>query len=182
MNFGKCGNRLYNHCNKTSKLKGIQMSKNIWTRIFIGVLLLAGTVLSTSAQSVSVSGSIGKGTAARGSSTRATVVMNIPGGLHVNSSRPGSEYAIPTSVRVTATGAKAGGVVYPRGRSRSFSFSDTPFNVYEGRTTFTFNVTVPANFSGNTLRVRVTVRYQACTNEVCYPPTSKTVNLTARVN
>ncbi|HEV7642404.1 MAG TPA: protein-disulfide reductase DsbD domain-containing protein [Pyrinomonadaceae bacterium] len=158
------------------------MNKKISAIIFTGVLLLAGTVISASAQSISVSGSIGKGTAKRGSAIRATVVMSIPGGLHVNSSRPGSEYAIPTSVRVTVTGGKAGAVAYPRGKSRTFSFSDTPLNVYEGRIAFTFNVTVPVNFSGNTLRVRAVVRYQACTNEVCYPPTSKTVNLTARVN
>jgi DsbC/DsbD-like thiol-disulfide interchange protein len=158
------------------------MSKKISAIIFVIVFIFAGLTVSASAQSISVSGSIGKGTVARGSATRATVVMNIPGGLHVNSSRPGSEYAIPTSVRVTVTGGKAGAVSYPRGKSRSFSFSDTPLNVYEGRTAFTFNVTVPANFTGNTLRVRAVVRYQACTNEVCYPPTSKTVNLTARVN
>lgn len=158
------------------------MNKNLTAIIFIGILLLSGTVLSASAQSISVSGAIGKGAVTRGGTTRGTVTMSIPGGLHVNSSRPGSEYSIPTSVRVTATGAKAGGVTYPRGRSRTFSFSDGAINVYEGRTTFSFNVTVPANFRGNTVRVRATVRYQACTNEVCYPPTSKTVNMTARVN
>jgi DsbC/DsbD-like thiol-disulfide interchange protein len=158
------------------------MSKNLRAIIFIGVLLLAGTVVSASAQTVSVSGAIGKGSVARGSTTKGTVTMSIPGGLHVNSSRPGSEYAIPTSVRVTATGAKAGGVTYPRGRSRKFAFSEDSLNVYEGRVTFNFNLTVPANFRGNSVRVRATVHYQACTNEVCYPPTSKTVNLTAKVN
>lgn len=158
------------------------MNKKRFAIIFAGLALFFGMSIAASAQSISVSGSIGKGSVTRGGSTRATVVMNIPGGLHVNSSRPGSEYAIPTSVRVTATGAKAGGVSYPRGRSRKFSFSDDTLNVYEGRTAFTFNITVPANFNGNTLRVRAVVRYQACTNEVCYPPTSKTVNLTAKVN
>jgi DsbC/DsbD-like thiol-disulfide interchange protein len=158
------------------------MNRKRFAITFAGLVLFFVMSVAVSAQSISVSGSIGKGTAKRGGATRATVVMNIPGGLHVNSSRPGSEYAIPTSVRVTATGAKAGAVSYPRGKLRNFSFSDTPLNVFEGRTTFTFNVTVPANFSGNTLRIRAVVRYQACTDEVCYPPTSKTVNLTARVN
>ena len=158
------------------------MNKRRFAIIFTGIALFFVMSAAASAQSVALSGSIGKGTVTRGSSARATIVMSIPGGLHVNSNRPGSEYAIPTSVRVTVTGAKAGGVSYPRGRSRKFSFSDDSINVYEGRTSFTFNINVPANFSGNTLRVRATVRYQACTNEVCYPPTSKTVNLTARVN
>jgi DsbC/DsbD-like thiol-disulfide interchange protein len=149
--------------------------------LLVTILSLTIFAVSASAQSVSVSGSIGKGTAERGETVRGTVVMSVPGGLHVNSSRPGSPYAIPTSVRVTVTGAKAGAVSYPRGRNRKFSFSDNSINVYEGRVSFSFNVTVPASFRGTTLRVRATVRYQACTDEVCYPPTSKTVNLTARV-
>ena len=102
--------------------------------------------LSASAQSVS--GSIGKGTVARGDAARGTVTLSIPGGLHVNSSRPGSQYAIPTSVRVSGTGVKVGGITYPRGRNRKFSFSENSINVYEGRVSFPFTVTVPANFSG----------------------------------
>jgi hypothetical protein len=54
-------------------------------------------------------------------------------------------------------------------------------NVYEGRVNFPFTVTVPENFKGNTVRVNVAVRYQACTEEVCYPPKTKNVTLTARV-
>lgn len=145
------------------------------------VSVFSFATLAANAQTVSVSGSIGKGTVSRGGSTRATVVMSIPSGLHVNSSRPGSEYAIPTSVRVTVSGAKAGQIIYPRGRSRRFEFSTDALNVYEGRVNFTFPVTVGANFRGSTISVRATVRYQACTNEVCYPPTSKTVTMTARV-
>jgi hypothetical protein len=157
------------------------MSRNIVrTALITAAIVFAGN-LASHAQSVGVSGSIGKGTVSPGASTRATVVLNVPGGLHVNSNRPGSEYAIPTTVRVSVTGGKAGAVSYPRGRSRKFEFSDAAINVYEGRTTFSFNIAVPANATGRTVNARVTVRYQACTNEVCYPPTSKTVNLTARV-
>src|ERR1700755_913822 len=43
-----------------------QMSKNLRAIIFSGVLLLAGTVGSASAQAVSVSGAIGKGSVSRG--------------------------------------------------------------------------------------------------------------------
>jgi Disulphide bond corrector protein DsbC len=153
------------------------MKKFILTGLFFIFAFIFAA--ETNAQSVSLSGSIA--TAKRGGTTKATVVMRIPGGLHVNSSRPGSEYAIPTSVRPTGAGLKFGAVTYPRGRNRKFEFSENSINVYEGRVTFNFNVIVPANFKGNTIRVRVTVRYQACTDEVCYPPTSKTINLTAAV-
>jgi hypothetical protein len=148
--------------------------------VFLAVLFaVSGYFAGVNAQSLS--GSIANGTITRGKAARATVVLNIPGGLHVNSSRPGSEYAIPTTVRATANGARIGAVSYPRGQNRKFEFSENSINVYEGRATFGFNVTVPATFRGSTIRVNVTVRYQACTNEVCYPPKNKQITLTARV-
>ena len=129
----------------------------------------------------SVSGSIGNGTAARGKATKATVFLSIPGGLHANSNRPGSEYAIPTTVRASGRGVTVGGISYPRGKNRKFSFSENTINVYEGRVPMTFNVTVPAGYKGDTIRVNVSVKYQACNDEVCYPPKTKEVTLTARV-
>ena len=151
--------------------------------IRVGFLAAAFVLTSyvTSINAQSVSGSIGNGTVTRGTAARATVVLSIPGGLHVNSNRPNGEYAVATTVRATSNGAKIGAVSYPRGRNRKFEFSDQTLNVYEGRTAFGFNVTVPAGFKGNSISVRVVVRYQACTNEVCYPPKSKEVTLTARV-
>ena len=147
---------------------------------FFSALFFAFCSLAN-AQSVSVSGSLAKKSVARGTATKASVVLAIPSGLHVNSSRPASEYAIPTTVSVSGSGLKAGGLVFPRGRNRKFQFSENLINVYEGRVTFPFTVTVPANFKGNTIRVNATVRYQACTEEVCYPPKSKTITMTAKV-
>ncbi len=146
-------------------------------------ILLTTTILfayfASSAQTVT--GSIAGASIIRGKSARATVVLSIPGGLHVNSNRPNSEYAIPTTLRASARGARVSAVVYPRGHNRKFEFSENAINVYEGRVSFRFNVTVPAGYRGDTVAVNVTVRYQACTNEVCYPPRSKTLTLTARV-
>lgn len=153
-------------------------------RFFFSALIFAFcsfAILDVSAQSVSVSGSLSKKTVARGSTTKASVVLSIPAGLHVNSSRPASEYAIATTVRVSGSGVKAGGLTYPRGRNRKFQFSENQINVYEGRVTFPFKVTVPANFRGKSIKVNATVRYQACTEEVCYPPKSKTITMTATV-
>jgi DsbC/DsbD-like thiol-disulfide interchange protein len=151
------------------------MKKIIIGAIFTFTFLFAAS--GTNAQSIT--GSIGSVT--RGGSARGTIVMSIPGGLHVNSNRPNSEYAIPTTVRVSAAGAKVGSVSYPRGKSRRFQFSDDAISVYDGRAVFNFNVNVPANFKGDTVKVRAVVRYQACTDEVCYPPKNKEITLTAQV-
>lgn len=128
-----------------------------------------------------VTGSIDKGVVSRGDTAKGRLVMTIPGGLHVNSNRPSSQYAIATTVRVTAAGVRLGPVMYPRGKNRRFQFSDEPINVYEGSTVFRFAIRIPETFRGNTIRVRASVRYQACTDEVCYPPRSKDVILTALV-
>jgi len=150
------------------------------TRI-LGIVLTILTVGAALASAQTVSGSIGNGSVARGSSARGSVVLSIPGGLHVNSSRPASEYAIPTTVRLSGSGIKVSGPTFPRGVNRKFQFSENVINVYEGTVRFPFTVNVPAGFKGDTVRVRAVVKYQACTDEVCYPPRSKEVMLTARV-
>ena len=141
----------------------------------IGLFFLA----ASAANAQTVTGAIGP--VSRGGSVKGRITLSIPGGLHVNSNRPNSEYAIPTTVRVTATGARVSAVTYPRGKNRKFQFSEDTINVYEGTVSFGFNLTVPANFKGDTVRVRAVVRYQACTDEVCYPPRSKEITLTARI-
>lgn len=152
-------------------------------RIYKVILVAAFAIFGAAVvNGQSVSGSIANGTVTRGKTVRGTITLSIPGGLHVNSSRPNSEYAIPTTVRVSSSGGvKLGAVTYPRGRNRKFSFSEDSINVYEGRTSFWFNVTVPETFRGNTVRINATVRSQACTDEVCYPPKTQRVTLTARV-
>lgn len=144
----------------------------------LGSLLL---VSAANAQTISVSGSITGGSAAKGKAARGVVVLKIPGGLHVNSSRPGNRYQIPTSIRLSAAGARVSGPTYPRGKNRKFQFSDEVINVYEGTVRVPFTVTVPAGFRGNTVSVRAVVRYQACTDEVCYAPRSTEITMTARV-
>ncbi|HLM60518.1 MAG TPA: hypothetical protein VK308_06935 [Pyrinomonadaceae bacterium] len=61
--------------------------KKLLSGIFLFLIFLAFGSVETNAQTVS--GSIG--TVKRGGSTKGTVVLSIPGGLHVNSSRPNSE-------------------------------------------------------------------------------------------
>ncbi len=153
------------------------MKKYLFIGLFLGLIF----VFAGESNAQTVSGSIGKGTISRGTTARGSIVLDIPGGLHVNSNSPNSKYAIPTVVKVSGTSITLGGVSYPRGKNRKFSFSDDTINVYEGRTVFGFNVNVPKGFKGNTIRVRATVRYQACTDEVCYAPKTKEVTLTARV-
>ena len=144
-------------------------------------LVLGSLLVVSAANAQTVTGSITGGTVNKGKAAQGSIVLSIPGGLHVNSSRPENRYQIPTSVRLSAAGARVSGPTYPRGTNRKFQFSDTVINVYEGTVRFPFTVTVPAGFRGNTVTVRAVVKYQACTDEVCYAPRSKEITMTARV-
>jgi DsbC/DsbD-like thiol-disulfide interchange protein len=146
--------------------------------LVLGTLLLLS---AANAQTVSVEGSISGGAVTKGQAARGSVILKIPAGLHVNSSRPGNKYQIPTSVRLSATGARVSAPSYPRGINRKFQFSDAVINVYEGTVRVPFAVTVPAGFRGNSVNVRAVVKYQACTDEVCYAPRSTEITMTARV-
>jgi DsbC/DsbD-like thiol-disulfide interchange protein len=146
--------------------------------LFLFLLVIAGQV---NAQSISVDGSIANGIVKRGSVTQGSVVINIPSGLHVNSNLPRNEYSIPTTVRINNSEIKLSSIRYPRGKNRKFGFSEKTINVYEGRAVFTFTFTVPANFKGSDVKIRAVVRYQACTDEFCYPPKTQEITLTARV-
>lgn len=156
------------------------MGKASLRTVFLIAFIVSVTAVSEIAAQT-VSGSIGNGTIKRGGSAVGRVVLSIPSDLHVNSNNPKSRYAIPTTVKVTSANAKAGAVRYPAGKTKKFGFSETPINVYEGAPVFTFNVTVPSSFKGETVTVKASVRYQACNDEVCFPPRTREVTLTARV-
>lgn len=146
------------------------------------ILVFAILVLgSSSASAQTVTASLADANVARGAKVKGTIVLSIPEGLHVNSNKPNSEYAIPTSVRISGLGLKVGAIEYPEGTNRKFQFSESELNVYEGEISIPFTVTVPRNYRGKTLSVKALVRYQACTDEVCYPPRNKEVVMTATV-
>lgn len=153
-------------------------SKVILVLTFVFVF---GSVSEVSAQNINISGEVGNGRLEKGKTAVVSIVLDIPGDLHVNSNKPSKRELIPTRLRISGAGLTFGAVNYPRGKVKTFSFSNTPLSIYEGRTVLRVNVTVPPNFKGNVARIRAVVDYQSCTDEVCYPPRSGDVTLSASV-
>lgn len=133
------------------------------------------------ASNIGVNGFFSVDRAQQGSSFQAAVVMDIPSGLHVNANKPLGKYSVPTVVKVDAPrGFRITPVTYPRGTVRTFRFGgsdESRIAVYEGRTIFRFNVSVPAGQPFAVENVRVSVRFQSCTDEVCYPPATRNLDL-----
>ena len=160
------------------------MIKHSKLRIFslLVVLLIPATFYSNpipqSSADVNVSGSIAPDKVKKGRMVRASVVMDIPSGLHVQSSKPLDKFLVATKLDVeTPAGMKVGPISYPRALMRKLKFSKGMVAVYEGKSIVRFNVTVPANYSGGSGEIKGKLRFQACNDEACFPPVTREVKM-----
>ena len=146
------------------------------------ILLLPVTFYSNpapqSASDINVSGSLAPDKIKKGRIMRASVVMDIPNGLHVQSSKPLDKFLVATKLDVeTPSGLQVGPISYPRALMRNLKFSKGAVAVYEGRAVMRFNVTVPANYSGGSGEIKGKLRFQACNDESCFPPVTREVKM-----
>jgi thioredoxin:protein disulfide reductase len=142
------------------------------------LLMVPATLYGQSASDVNVSGSIAPDKIKKGRVVRASVVMDIPKGLHVQSSKPLDKYLIATKLDVeTPSGMTVGAISYPRAVMRNLKFSKGAVAVYEGRAIVRFNVTVPANYGGSSGEIKGKLRFQACNDESCFPPVTREVKM-----
>src|SRR5687768_4631429 len=128
---------------------------------------------------INVSGFFSSDKAQRGRVILAAVVMDIPGGYHVNSNRPMSKYAIPTTLKIDAPGGvKVSAVTYPRAKVRRLKASNNePLALFEGRTILRFTLMVPANFQQGVTELKVKLRYQSCSDDVCFAPQTREITM-----
>ncbi len=158
------------------------MTKMFRVLPLIAILLIPATFYSSpapqSSADVNVSGSIAPDKVKKGRTVRATVVMDIPAGLHVQSNKPLDKFLIATKLEIeTPSGMKVGPVSYPRALMRKLKFSKSMVAVYEGKAMLRFNVTVPAGYAGGSGDIKGKLRFQACNDESCFPPVTREVKM-----
>jgi hypothetical protein len=105
-----------------------------------------------------------------GGSAEASLKLKVLPGYHINGN-PASKFQIATSLSVEPVeGITAGQPVYPQSVTKKFSFSEQPIAVYEDEVT----IKLPLNAAGGAQKgeqqLKGKVRFQACDDEVCYPP------------
>ncbi len=150
------------------------------TALFICALSLVfvPTSRAVAQSNINANGFYSADKAQQGRIVQAAVVLDIPGGYHVNANRLTNKFLIPTEVKIDAPkGLRVSAVSYPRAVVRRLAFSKDPVQLYEGRAVMRFNITVPANFAKGVTEVRARVKYQACSDEVCYPPATRDITL-----
>ena len=164
------------------------MIKNFCLIRLIALLAIAVSILSPANTFAAAQGNIdidnyfSANRAQRGRTIQAAIVLNIPRDLHINANRTLDRALIPTTLQVTAAnGVRVSPVSYPRAVLRRFSFSPAQLAVYENRAVLRFTLTVPANYQSDILEIRARVRYQACNDEVCFPPQTRQTSMAISV-
>ena len=146
--------------------------------VISSMLTLTAPATPQSPPNININPSLSSNNVQRGRTVRATVVMDIPSGYHIHSNKPLEKFLIATQLSVETPRDLKGGVVsYPRPVLRKFKFSKSQVSVYEGRAIMRFNVTVPQNVGTGSKEIKLKLRYQACNDDVCFPPQTKNLSL-----
>lgn len=100
-------------------------------------------------------------------------------GWHINAHQPTDPYLIPTELSlVLSPGITAEPLQYPIPDRKTFRFAGgKELKVYEGKIGIATGLHVPAEFAGSRIRIEATLRYQACNDTLCLPPTSTSAEL-----
>lgn len=157
---------------------------------FVAILTISALLLPIIANSQTPSGKdvvapeafVSFDPVARGKSFQLAVVMKIRPGFHVNAREVSADYLIPTDLRAEVpAGFKVGEIIYPKGSLQTFNFSkDKQLNVYTNSVVIRVPMTALPNVPVGAQRVPLKLHYQACSNEICLPPV--TLSLEASIN
>src|ERR1041385_5012022 len=94
------------------------------TLILLTPAAFYSTPVPQSASDINVNGSVAPDKVKKGRIARASVFMEIPSGLHVQSSKPLDKFLVATKLDVeTPSGMKVGPISYPRAQMRNLKFS-----------------------------------------------------------
>jgi hypothetical protein len=118
-----------------------------------------------------------------GKPTQVELRFKVKDGFHVNSNQPKSDLLIPTALKLDLpTDLAAGSIVYPPGKDISFPFDPSEkLNVYTGDFTVRAKLAAAHTASAGNFTVHGTLRYQACSDNACYPPRDAPVDFDVHV-
>jgi hypothetical protein len=111
------------------------------------------------------------------------LTFKVKEGFHVNSNQPKSELLIPTTLKLTLpTDLAAGGTTYPPGKDLSFPFDPSEkLNVYSDSFTIKTKLAAAKTAAAGNFTVHGQLKYQACSDNACFPPKNIPVDFDVRV-
>lgn len=147
------------------------MRRSLGPLLVLGALCLAAPLRADDSK---VSLAMRPAVAAPGGTATLTFEAVVAPGWHINAHQPNQKFLVPTTLTLTVPAAAAAGAVhYPEPTAKTFAFAgDVALLVYEGTLPLRTSVRVPAAFAGAALPIEAVLRYQACDDTTCLPPTS----------
>lgn len=157
------------------------MKKNV-IYLFFSLIAVVFFSFQVKSQTIFVTGSIKKESVKLGKIGTGTITLSIPHELHINSNNPTTEFMIPTKVELKSDEVQIEKTIYPKGKNRKFDFSETPINIYDGEVKIEFSFSVPKKLKTKNIKINAVIKYQACTEEVCYQPQKEEFILETQIN
>jgi Disulphide bond corrector protein DsbC len=106
-----------------------------------------------------------------GSTVRATVQLGLPQNVHVQSDKPRDPALIPTTLTVTPpAGVTVERITYPPASDLKQPGRDQPLAVFGPDVVIEVRLSIAGDVPTGSLTVPGTLRYQGCTEQVCFPP------------
>lgn len=103
-----------------------------------------------------------------------SVTARIEDGWHINAAHPLDEFSIPTVLSIESAALADARFEYPPHKEEEFDFAGGKLAVYDG----TIRIPFTAKKKMNSGSIEAKLRYQACNDRICLPPT----NVSTRVS
>jgi len=117
-----------------------------------------------------------------GGSARVRLKVALPPGLHVQSDKPRDPSLVPTVLTLTPpAGVSVVRTTYPRPADLRQPGLDQPLAVFSGTFTIDVDVAISRSIGARMLDIPGELRYQSCTDQVCFPPSRAPVVWRVRV-
>ncbi|MGB9605678.1 MAG: protein-disulfide reductase DsbD domain-containing protein, partial [Bryobacteraceae bacterium] len=119
---------------------------------------------------------------ARGQRAEVAVTVDIKPGCHVNSHLPGEDSLIPLRLSWESKPFRVLELSYPKPSLQKYEFSEKPLSVFSGTITIQTRLEAPPDAPRGPGILLGSLRYQACTDKLCFPPRTVQVRLPYEIN
>jgi DsbC/DsbD-like thiol-disulfide interchange protein len=117
-----------------------------------------------------------------GGTIRVALQVILPEGLHVQSDAPRDPTLIPTVLTVEPpAGVTVDEVVYPAAKDFTMAGQPEPLAVFDHVFAVGARLTIPSGAPAGEIVVPASLRYQACDDQMCFPPATARSQWTIRV-
>jgi len=114
----------------------------------------------------------GQNKAVQGETFKFSVKVIIEEKWHINSNKPNDEFLIPTELISKNPKFPFTKLIFPKPQELNFEFSEKPVSVYDGEVIISGLIQIDKNLEIGNNNIPIQLKYQACNDQSCMPPTS----------